>query len=681
MPGGLEIKRAKGSTRKRYNPVFSALIELENIIVRAGKNVAGQKFLDIAEEFESEAWTVRRQRFKPVFDEYGEIQYMEPRFKIQDNEFAVRRNGKLYLIEINDIPLLEGLKNVGLNWNWPKAMTNLNSYFKNMLITLNLDFVWKNFFRDVPTALFNVAVKYPLKTTAKVLAKVPSAVPGVWRSARHKEKTTKWSKKYDELKSKGGRVGWFDMDNYEEHMLKLESQLKDTERSALNIKKLGKALFNLMSDINEAIESGVRLATYDTLVNEGISKDRAAQEAKNVTVNFNKKGKWGSQFNGAYWFWNATVQGGFRLASNFKKETRTRTMLLLSSPMAASMGIAIQNALTAPDEWEKKAWWERDHYFIIMKPDGNDIRYPLPYGLNIFHTIATITGELVAESIIKGTDPKDIDYGVILGRILTAANNAFSPFGDGTPLQVVAPSLLDFPAQIYEGKKFTEAPLYPAKNPFGPRNVPDWANYYHKNPPSWVSRMVTQYLAQLNFPWKKGGEIHKGKGSGKDEFGRPKDQYTDGWIDVNPITLDHAFEFIGGGLGKFIKRSIKTGMNFLKGEPTPKKDVPFIRQFLGEPDKTAAAEKRLIYEMIEYSKITTYNHVETARFKRYVWDAIRAGQLSKKQAESVDDGYGRMVPRIIRDFLQNQRRSKGINPIDFKKRKKKKKSRSTRRSQ
>ena len=70
------------------------------------------------------------------------------------------------------------------------------------------------------------------------------------------------------------------------------------------------------------------------------------------------------------------------------------------------------------------------------------------------------------------------------------------------------------------------------------------------------------------------------------------------------------------------------------------------------------------------SEQRTYNHVDVARFKRYVFDAIMLEALPDRQKKLVKDENGNEVPKVIRDFLNNQRLSKGLEPISYKKKKK-----------
>ena len=76
--------------------------------------------------------------------------------------------------------------------------------------------------------------------------------------------------------------------------------------------------------------------------------------------------------------------------------------------------------------------------------------------------------------------------------------------------------------------------------------------------------------------------------------------------------------------------------------------------------------------MVKNSQIKIYNHVEVARFKRYVFDAIKLGRLKEDDAKLVFDVNDKEMPKIIRDFLNDQRLAQGLPKHDYRKKRKKK---------
>ena len=77
--------------------------------------------------------------------------------------------------------------------------------------------------------------------------------------------------------------------------------------------KKATGLFNWLSDYNLAMENAVRLSAYKVGLEQGMSKQQAASLAKNLTVNFNRKGQVGQQAGAIYAFFNASMQGSARI--------------------------------------------------------------------------------------------------------------------------------------------------------------------------------------------------------------------------------------------------------------------------------------------------------------------------------------------------------------------------------
>ena len=87
----------------------------------------------------------------------------------------------------------------------------------------------------------------------------------------------------------------------------------------------GKKLFLLardtINDVNLGVENGIRLAAYKNLRERGVSKAQAASLAKNLTVNFNRRGTLGPVMNSMYLFYNASMQGTARILAATKSKS------------------------------------------------------------------------------------------------------------------------------------------------------------------------------------------------------------------------------------------------------------------------------------------------------------------------------------------------------------------------
>ena len=135
-----------------------------------------------------------------------------------------------------------------------------------------------------------------------------------------------------------------------------------------------------MDDSNNAVENGVRLATFvaarDAMIKGGMSRSDAIQQpstlSKNLTVNFNRKGNSGQLLNGLYHFFNASVQGTVNTMRGLNvfdpKSSRTKQALVGSIMGFGALTAAISNALMGEDEFERIPDYIRDRNIII--PDA-----------------------------------------------------------------------------------------------------------------------------------------------------------------------------------------------------------------------------------------------------------------------------------------------------------------------
>ena len=74
-----------------------------------------------------------------------------------------------------------------------------------------------------------------------------------------------------------------------------------------------KVIFDWLSDYNLTMEGAVRLAVYQVGMDNGLSKEQSAYIAKNISVNFNRKGDITAEASALYAFFNASMQGTARI--------------------------------------------------------------------------------------------------------------------------------------------------------------------------------------------------------------------------------------------------------------------------------------------------------------------------------------------------------------------------------
>jgi len=574
------IIKARGRhSLAQNNPFIQGIMDHEDAIIRAEKNKVGQDFLKFVlahkdatmpGKFGDEPlWHVEGRKKLPTYNKFGEIEYFRnAKQQLADEEFAVWVDGKQKVITIYDQALLNGLKNIGIERGF-KFLNKVNHYLRLVNTMLNPEFIISNFERDLQTAIINLEAFQIKKIKRNVMKDIPKAMSGIWKGIRDKE-GNEWTRIFDEYKAEGGKTGWFDYKTLDEKTEEFENKIANYKKSG-DIKKALELTKQFVFDINDTVENAVRLSAYKNAKDAGMTKKQAANLAKNLTLNFNKKGEMGGFMNSLYLFANAGVQGGARLlvALKSKRVQRIGVGLVLWSILWDTI-----NRLIGGDDYEKIDEYIKDtnHIFIIPGTDKH-FRIRLPYGYNVFNVVG-----LAISAVLHGEDP--IHQG---GRILSNIVDAFNPLGRAGSLgQLISPTAFDLPLQLWENKNFFGGPIRKEQPAYAPK-IPESERYFSTVSP--YTQQLTTWLNDVT-----GGSSRKR-----------------GWLDINPENIDHVLDFAGGGTGRFLIRSINVPWTLISegNFPHPEK-IPFVRQVYGERS-----------EWMDFKKVNEYiKEAGRTRFSR-----------------------------------------------------------------
>jgi len=285
------------------------------------------------------------------------------------------------------------------------------------------------------------------------------------------------------------------------------------------------------------------------------------------------------------------------------------------------------SVLSFEDEWRKIDDGVKERNWIVMLPNGNHVKIPLPWGYNVFKVAGDISYDVIS-------DKKDLGEG--FATLLLAANGAFNPVSSSTLTQTLSPTIADPFVQISENKNWFGSPIKPEQPPYQPQ-IPESQRYFSSVRPA--SKEVAEFVNKLT-----GGTKVKS-----------------GFIDVSPEHIDHMIDFLGGGTGRFIANVVNDGIEAAKGDMPAVNNIPFARKFYGE--KTDFRDTKLIYEMIDNSIIKEYSDRQKQDFEKAIKSALKEEMIDQKQAK-----------RFRADFTEGQRilqLSKENPDLDYKELKKK----------
>ena len=374
-----------------------------------------------------------------------------------------------------------------------------------------------------------------------------------------------WAQEFEEFASNGGQTGYRDMFNTAEDRTKaLQNELQAL--AAGKGKKWAtisenNPVFAWLSDYNTAIENAFRLAAYKVAKENGMTPARAAQLAKNLTVNFNKKGLAATQTGALYAFFNAAVQGTARIAETLLqhngnpsdyKNIRLSSMGKKIVLGGITLGVmqALLGAMAGWDDDEPKQF-QRERNLIIPIP-GTDkyVSIPMPLG---FHVLPNI-GRIATEFMLGGFK----NPGKRLTDLLGVMAEAFNPIGNaGMSLQTIAPTFADPLVALATNKDWNGQSI--AREDFN-KNKPT---------PGWSRTKDTAT------PWSKSLAYALNYVSGGGEYGA-------GAISPTPDQLDYMVGQVTGGVGREISKLATSAKTATSGEELPMYKIPIAGRFVGE---------------------------------------------------------------------------------------------------
>ena len=339
------------------------------------------------------------------------------------------------------------------------------------------------------------------------------------------------------------------------------------------VKKIG----NFVDNSNSAIENSVRLLSFTEALRYGMTLKDAVQVARNVTVDFNKKGEYGSGMGALYLFFNAGLQGNIRVMRSIMNRGGKDGLNLILLIMAASASNAFFNRLMAPrddeedrSEFDNLGDWERDSHMVFYLPGGSHLKFPIPWGYSLFWAM----GQRLAD-VISGPPEKSLMS--LTTSFLSNVNNQLNPWGSGSApygVGAILPSAVEPLVQALRNQKFYGAPIeredmdFAAPTPAAYRNMPGTHPFYAK-----IAELSNSLL---------GGD-HVTQGSLRNLISTSKlDHPLDD--DISPLMsgsmLEHFVEgYLAGPMKTLLDGAYGVG-GLVFGSVPEVKDVPIARKFV-----------------------------------------------------------------------------------------------------
>jgi hypothetical protein len=612
-------RRATGSERNVVDILANTAMQRERAIIKAEKNRVAQAMFGLAVQSPNpDFWLpidpmaevdpaaaqdllsfglsqqdldflMKEPRQKAVDKNSGQVvERINATLRNNENVMSMRFNGRDRYVFFNpnnprSKRMISSLKNLDAD-QLGYILGNLSKvtrWFASVNTQYNPIFGAYNFLRDVQGAALQLSDTPLAKDRKAVVSGTLPALKGIYSALRAERDgqvvNTPWAKLWNEFQEEGGQTGFRDQfSRSQERAEALEKELKMVTEGKL--KSAGRATLDWLSDYNDSMENAVRLSAYKAALDRGINKQEAASIAKNLTVNFNRKGQIAVQAGALYAFFNAAVQGTTRLAQTLRGPAGKKIMaggLLLGTMQAALLAAAGFDDEEPPE-------FVRERNLIL--PIGGDkyLTFPMPLG---YHVIPS-TSRIITEWALSGFKDTGDRIASLTGMFL----EAFNPIGNaGWSAQTLAPTFADPIVALTENRDWTGKPI--AKKDFA--NTDPTPGYTRaKDTASWFSTQLAKFL----------------------NYASDGTEFQPGVLSPTPDQIDYLIGQVTGGIGRELLKAEQTITKTATGEELPPYKIPVVGRFYGETKSSAAESNRFYKNLTELNKLE--NEIKGRREKR-----------------------------------------------------------------
>ena len=650
---GPEWKRSLGRTTEAPTEQVLPYIfqQYFNIVYRAEKNKVAQSLRQFVIENPNDEIKLGSpdyvRRLTNLADDRQIVQLVNnPNWYKGKDILALKVEGKNKYLRIKNAALAHELKGTGTAGlkEYTRGVGKLTKLLSKLNTQYNPSFILPNFARDIQFAGHQLSASQSKELSKKVanIMNIPALLSGnrigkdkkgaindafmaIWRHNDPLQRgdarklptdpnelaiAEKYAERLDEMIEYGGKISFYGYNDFQSHVSnvqKLSKEVnkanagKETPKAIEAAKDLISWFAKAMEGVNGSFETSTRLAIFSVMRDYGFTPQQAAYTSRNTTINFTRKGRYGSTLNDLYMFFNPSIQGSYNIYKSLFHTEKGKKIFF--NIFAGGFALeALNQAISGEDEegisyYDKIPEWKRKHNMILMNPwtGKQALAIPLPYGFNVIHYMGGKTTQVARDGYLRSLGgysetqsvPNAMRPSEAALHIMSAAANAFNPIGgDSTIAKMISPDVLDpWLADLPSNRDWKGATIVPEPSQFAPYVNPDSERYWQT----------------VGVPFKTAAQtINKITGGNEVE---------PGWMDFSPETLEHLTEYYTGGAGKFTINFYKLIEKMATGKEIVANDVPLTRRFVAAPSSH--------YELEQFKELREMSFQATDLYKAY----------------------------------------------------------------
>lgn len=568
------------------------------------EGMTGRQVEAALESFEQKMEQMKQNGEATQKREHLEISYPQTNGEEREHEVRVMKGGEEYVIYVNGDPqLAQAVNNTrarkvreGIEESRPqRILARTGRYMAAAYTSMSPLFIPSNYMRDLTMTLASTAIRedarynYLLRRNMlrhwNTFPMVLSYQNGTLREKVGNGSASRVEQMFYDFMMNGGETGFVTSVDVEDLKKKFKNDLKDLNRMAANPKKVGHIIMNSIETLNRAIEDSNRFMVYMTSIEYGRSIEEAVNNAKDVTLNFNRKGTgehgW-QAIRDMYLFINPAVQSLQTLGALAKhhpfKFTAVTTGWLATGLLVPMLNNLLMSFFGGDDD-KDKYWqftkWDRRNNFIMWIPFTKEfVKIPLAQEFRGFYGV----GDMIASKLWGGEKAEESwgDYAWDLaGQIVDML--PLDPTGyDGNIGLAITPNAARPIGELALNVDFTGKPIF--KNSEYNKYDPNFTKAY-VGTPDWLVRISKMVNSIDNkYPDVEQNAI--------DRFGDPK------FNPNNPAVIDHLLSSYLGGSYTMGSQIIGVATKALNGDDIKMADIPLASKFVSNPDDRPVSKKQ-----------------------------------------------------------------------------------------
>lgn len=613
----------------RYNDVtdeweaaFPAIDDNDSAEEVARKTEAFNQQMESLAQFDPDHYKRSREK--------AEIPFIVRPGSLSSHQVLVKQGGRTYVLTVNGNPraaeAVNGLTNPDAEGNAVmKAVSAGSRWIASWSTAKNVGFIASNLVRDGlytgPMAFIKEGGAYGARYTANwwacarqlpKLLRMLSKDPNALKHAAQNNPNSLEGMFYDFVHN-GGETGYTIVSDVEDCKKYIEKELRGG-----TIRKPWDFLNEILQFLGRWSEGVGRFAAYRTSREMGRSKARAIYDAKDISVNFSKKGAgkstsgtWEgasardkflytmgsmSQMSRAFYsFFNASVQGleNIARASWHNKE---KAMGLFGGLMAMGAGQAYINELLKAiiggdddDDYYNLPEWQRSSNIILYLGKywpGGWLKLPLPIEFGVPFGLGGLFAEYANDSELMSGRRFGLRFAQQLGKAMPLDPTSEDTYFNTT---ILWPTALKPIAEVGENRSWTGLPI--ANQTEWNKRKPEYQRVYSNAGKGYVG--VSRALSELTggTPGRRGG------------------------VEINPQKMQYLIkQYLSGGYNWF-ERPVKIGQDLTGEKDFEWQDVPVLYRFTTKTDQKAV-EKRINSQFFDLKDEMDGNKYERDTYAR-----------------------------------------------------------------